>query len=119
MPEVVIENQQDASRYALLVDGELVSVLDYRILDAQISFPRTFTLPQHRGHGWAEKLVEFAVDGSHSTARGAAVHVAGPHVIGEPGRRVVGGAAVVEQRARQGVGDQPTPHPVRGHLAGE
>lgn len=62
MTDVVIENQADASRYALLVGGELVSVLDYRIRGEQISFPRTFTLPQHRGRGWAEKLVEYAVD---------------------------------------------------------
>lgn len=70
MPEVVIEDQPDASRYALLVDGELVSVLDYRIRGGQISFPRTFTLPQHRGHGWAEKLVGYAVDDvEHNSSR--------------------------------------------------
>lgn len=62
MADVVIEDQRDASRYALLVDGELVSVCDYRILGESISFPRTFTNPQHRGHGWAEKLVAYAVD---------------------------------------------------------
>ncbi|TPW73497.1 GNAT family N-acetyltransferase [Schumannella sp. 10F1B-5-1] len=62
MADVVIENQTDASRYALSVDGELVSVLDYRVLDAQISFPHTFTKPHRRGQGWAEKLVEFAID---------------------------------------------------------
>ncbi|TPW77295.1 GNAT family N-acetyltransferase [Schumannella soli] len=62
MVDVVIEDQKDASRYALRVDGELVSVLDYRVLGEQISFPHTFTKPQHRGHGWAEKLVDFAID---------------------------------------------------------
>jgi uncharacterized protein len=59
---VVIEDQPDASRYALLVDGELVSVLDYRLGEGLISFPHTFTKPQHRGHGWAERLVGFAID---------------------------------------------------------
>lgn len=66
---VVIENQTDASRYALLVDGELVSVLDYRVQGDRISFPHTFTKPQHRGKGWAERLVAYAVDDveQHST----------------------------------------------------
>ena len=61
---------------------------------------------------------------SASAARAAApgepaIDVAGADVVGEPGRWVVGGAAVVEQGARQRVGDQPAPHPVRGRLAGE
>ena len=62
MADVVIENQADASRYALLVDGELVSIADYRLNGDQISFPHTFTKPQHRGKGWAEKLVAWAID---------------------------------------------------------
>jgi uncharacterized protein len=61
MADVVIENQPDASRYALLIDGEVISVADYRLQDGLISFPHTFTRPTHRGQGWAEKLVDFAI----------------------------------------------------------
>lgn len=73
MPDVVIEDQTDASRYALLVDGQLVSTLDYRILGDRISFPHTFTVPARRGQGWAERLVAFAVDDVERTARGGIV----------------------------------------------
>lgn len=73
MPDVVIEDQPDASRYALLVDGVLVSILDYRLNGDRISFPHTFTSPEHRGQGWAERLVAFAVDDVETRGRGAIV----------------------------------------------
>ncbi|MBW8871081.1 MAG: N-acetyltransferase [Leifsonia sp.] len=55
-------DQKDASRYAMHIDGELVGVLDYRILGDSISLTRAFTVPQHRGKGYAAQLVEYAVD---------------------------------------------------------
>ena len=64
-------------------------------------------------------VVEFAVCGFLAAAGESAVDVAGADVVGEPRGWVVGGAAVVEQGARQGVGDQPPPHPVCSGLSGE
>ncbi len=52
-------------------------------------------------------VVEFGVDGCAAAAGESAVDVAGADVVGEPGGWVVGAAAVVEQGAREGVGDQP------------
>ncbi|WP_285114472.1 GNAT family N-acetyltransferase [Leifsonia sp. fls2-241-R2A-40a] len=55
-------DQTDANRYAMHIDGELVGVLDYRILGESISLTRAFTVPKYRGKGYAAQLVEYAVD---------------------------------------------------------
>lgn len=55
-------DEADRDRYAMYVDGELVSVLDYRAGDDAVSFPHTYTVPKHRGHGYAAELVAYAVD---------------------------------------------------------
>lgn len=55
-------DEADRDRYAMYVDGELVSVLDYRAGDDAVSFPHTYTVPKHRGHGYAAELVAHAVD---------------------------------------------------------
>ena len=55
-------DQTDASRYAMHIDGEFVGVLDYRILGDSISLTRAFTVPHHRGKGYAAQLVQYAVD---------------------------------------------------------
>lgn len=57
-----ITHEPDARRYAMRVNGELASVLDYRVLGDSISFTRTFTSPPYRGHGLAGDVVAFAVD---------------------------------------------------------
>jgi uncharacterized protein len=55
-------NEPDARRYALHIDGELASVVDYTINGKSISFHRTYTPPPYRGKGLAGELVKFAVD---------------------------------------------------------
>lgn len=55
-------HEPDAQRYAMRIDGQLVCVLDYRILGDAISLTRTFTQPHERGNGYAAELVAFAVD---------------------------------------------------------
>ncbi|WNY34137.1 hypothetical protein Q9Q99_00620 [Curtobacterium flaccumfaciens] len=37
----------------MYVGGELVSVLDYRVNDDAVAFPHTYTVPKHRGRGYA------------------------------------------------------------------
>ena len=54
-------DEKDASRYALLHDGELVSVLDYRDDGRTVALTRAFTIPTFRGKGYAAKVVEGAV----------------------------------------------------------
>lgn len=38
-----------------------MSVLDYRVNGDAVAFPHTYTVPKHRGHGYAAQLVEYAV----------------------------------------------------------
>ncbi|ROP64061.1 GNAT family N-acetyltransferase [Curtobacterium sp. PhB115] len=54
-------DERDRDRYAMYVGGELVSVLDHRDNGDAVAFPHTYTVPKHRGHGYAAELVEFAV----------------------------------------------------------
>lgn len=55
-------NDASAQRYTLHVDGELVSEAEYRIHGDAIAFPHTVTAPAHRGNGYADLLVSFAMD---------------------------------------------------------
>lgn len=55
-------HEPDARRYALRIDGELASVVDYAINGNSISFHRTYTSPNQRGKGLAAEIVSFAVD---------------------------------------------------------
>ena len=57
-----LTHEPDASRYTLIVDGQLAVVADYRINGDAISFHHTFTQPNLRGRGLAGEVVEFAVD---------------------------------------------------------
>lgn len=61
-------NEADRDRYAMYVDGALVSVLDYRVNGDAIAFPHTYTVPAHRGHGYAGELVEHAVADVETTS---------------------------------------------------
>ena len=63
-----LSHQPDAARYVLRIDGEIASVLDYRVLGDAIAFTRTFTNPRHRGEGLASELVEYAVDDVAATS---------------------------------------------------
>lgn len=62
MVQKELTHEPDARRYVLRVDGDIASVLDYRVLGDSIAFTRTFTNPPYRGHGLAGELVAFATD---------------------------------------------------------
>lgn len=51
-----------ASRYELLVDGEIVGVADYVERDGAVEMPHTVVDPARRGQGLAEVLVRGALD---------------------------------------------------------
>lgn len=55
-------HEPENKRYALRIDGELASVVDYAVNGTSISFHRTYTPPAHRGRGLAGEVVEFAVN---------------------------------------------------------
>ncbi|GAB3030648.1 GNAT family N-acetyltransferase [Parafrigoribacterium mesophilum] len=60
-------HEPDNRRYALRIDGELASVVDYSINGKSISFHRTYTSPTHRGKGLAGEIVAFAVNDVEAT----------------------------------------------------
>jgi len=62
-----LTHETDASRYTLVIDGQLAAVADYRINGDAISFHHTFTQPNLRGRGLAGEVVEFAVDDVEKT----------------------------------------------------
>jgi predicted GNAT family acetyltransferase len=62
-----LAHEPDARRYALRIDDQLVCVVDYAINGNIIALTRTYTLPPHRGHGYAAELVEFAVNDIEAT----------------------------------------------------
>lgn len=55
-------HEPDAQRYTMFVDGELVSVAQYLDHGHGIVFHHTVTVPKHRGKGYADQLVSFAID---------------------------------------------------------
>jgi predicted GNAT family acetyltransferase len=55
-------HEPDAHRYTLRVDGQMASVVEYSVLGDALSMTRTFTNPNLRGKGLANKIVTFAVD---------------------------------------------------------
>jgi len=50
------------SRYELRANGELVSVLEYRVNGDVVALTRAFTNPAKRGHGYAAVVTARAVD---------------------------------------------------------
>ena len=57
----LLTDEKDASRYTLMRDGVLVSVLDYRDDGDTVALTRAFTVPTFRGHGHAARVVHGAV----------------------------------------------------------
>lgn len=58
----LLTDEKDATRYTLMRDGELVSVLDYNDDGRTVALTRAFTVPTHRGHGYAARVVQGAVE---------------------------------------------------------
>jgi predicted GNAT family acetyltransferase len=59
--DVAVEHQPSRSTYVVTVGGEQVGRADYRRNGDTVVFTHTFVDPPMRGHGLAERLVEFAV----------------------------------------------------------
>ena len=63
-------HEPDAQRYTMLVDGELVSIAQYRDHGAVTVLNHTVTIPRFRGRGYADQLVTYAVDDIEKSGRG-------------------------------------------------
>lgn len=66
---IEMAHEPDAHRYTLRRGGAIVSVLEYRDQGADVVFHHTVTVPNERGHGYAARLVEFAVDDVERSGR--------------------------------------------------
>ena len=55
-------NNPDESRYELEGDGRIVSIAEYRMVDDVVVFTHTETAEDLREQGFAERLIEFALD---------------------------------------------------------
>lgn len=62
----VVQDNPKASRYELLVDGELVGFLVYRVRGHRIDLVHTEIDPERQGHGLGAELVQGALDGLRS-----------------------------------------------------
>ena len=59
---VEITNNREASRYELLLDGELIGIADYQTEGDTIVFPHTEINQSKRGQGYGAILVRYALD---------------------------------------------------------
>jgi hypothetical protein len=67
--ETRVENNTDASRYELFVDGDLAAIADYRVEGQTIVFPHTEVRPDMRGRGLGDVLVKQALDDVRASGR--------------------------------------------------
>ena len=64
-----VRNNAVASRYELFVDGALVGIADYEVVDDRVVFPHTEIVREQRGRGLGAVLVQGALDDVRSTGR--------------------------------------------------
>jgi predicted GNAT family acetyltransferase len=57
-----VRHEPEQSRYALVMDGEVVAVAEYRDDGDRVVMHHTYTEPRHRGQGHAAQLVQGALD---------------------------------------------------------
>ncbi len=57
-----VRNNEEASRYELVLDGRVVGVADYRPVDDQLVFPHTEIERPLRGQGLGDQLIKGALD---------------------------------------------------------
>lgn len=63
MTDLAVTDAQGKSRYELTRgDGTLLATLDYRDSGEIFTVQRVFTVPAHRGHGYAAHLVSKVVE---------------------------------------------------------
>jgi uncharacterized protein len=76
--QVVVRDNPDALRYELVLDGEVVGEIRYRLRPGRISLVHTEVLPAYEGRGLAGQLAAGALD--NIRARGLRVVAICPYV---------------------------------------
>lgn len=67
----VIENAPEG-RFELFRDGQVVSIADYRDRDGTVVIPHVATAPEHRGQGYAARLMDGTLDLIRNSQRSVA-----------------------------------------------
>jgi len=75
-----VANNPSASRYEVVVDGEVGGFLAYRLADGVIDLQHTVVQPSHRGQGLAGLLAERAFEDAR--AQGLSVIPSCPFIAG-------------------------------------
>jgi predicted GNAT family acetyltransferase len=69
MTDREVRNNAEASRYELLVDGQLAGIADYQVTGDRVVFPHTEIVGSMRGQGLGAVLVRAALDDVRTTGR--------------------------------------------------
>jgi predicted GNAT family acetyltransferase len=62
-------HEPEHDRYALMVDGDVLAVAEYRDDGERVVMHHTYTEPRHRGNGYAALLVQGALDDLRTRGR--------------------------------------------------
>lgn len=65
---VELRDNPDESRYELVVDGTVIGVCEYNRRDGRIDLLHTEIDDGYEGHGYASRLIQFALDDARSSA---------------------------------------------------
>lgn len=68
-PIFTVSDDPDSGRFTLRRDGEVVGYADYRAQDNAVVIPHVETLAQHRGQGYAARLMDGLLDIVRSDGR--------------------------------------------------
>ncbi|MEU8383124.1 GNAT family N-acetyltransferase [Streptosporangium sp. NPDC048865] len=67
--DIEVSDAPGASRFEILLDGEVAGFVEYRLRAGKIIFTHTEILPEHGGKGLGGRLVSAALDASRSAGR--------------------------------------------------
>jgi predicted GNAT family acetyltransferase/glutaredoxin len=68
-PSLEVVENADAGQFQLLRDGDIVSVADFSERDGAVVIPHVGTSPEHRGQGYAGRLMDGTLDLLRTTDR--------------------------------------------------
>lgn len=62
--DVTVRNSPERSRFEAVLDGEVVGIADYHLIDGRMVLPHTVVEPEHRGKSIGDRLAKAALEGA-------------------------------------------------------
>lgn len=62
--EITVHDSPEHSRFEAMLDGEVVGIADYHLIDGRMVLPHTEVTPEHRGKSIGDRLAKAALDGA-------------------------------------------------------